>query len=197
MLNGEAVVVQARRGAVFAGGQVWHAQERYFLVQTAIAGVFVLLMIFGFFYLLSNSNQAFTIGGYGSAGGPLDSTALAGWRTFDFVAGGLFAAAMLVLLVRSAAASANAGDQVLVLLPDGLVLGTGKTPKTYPFAAFRAVSLSSTRGTVSLSLTPAAGGRAVRVPLDGRFGKAKPIAQAILVAHRQFVSGYQPSQPIR
>ena len=197
MINGEAIVAQARQGAVFLDGQVWRAQERYFLAQTAVAGIFVLLMVFGFFYLLSNSNHAFVIGSYGSEGGPLDDAALAGWRAFDFVAGGLFAVAMLVVLVRTAAASANAGEQVLVLLPDGFVLGTGKTPKTYPFAAYRAASASSTRGTVSLALMPAAGGRAVRVPLDGRFGKAKPIAQAILVAHRQFVSRYQPPQPIR
>src|SRR5260370_18763925 len=97
MINGEAIVAQARQGAVFLDGQVWRAQERYFLAQTAIAGVFVLLMVFGFFYLLSNSNHAFVIGSYGSSDQPLDDAALAGWRIFDFVAGRPLSAAPRVL----------------------------------------------------------------------------------------------------
>ena len=191
MLNGEAIVAQARQGVTYPGWQVWRASERYFLGQALIAVILLILIGIGILYLVSNGNVAL-LPGYGSSDTPLDANALSTWRAIDFGVGGLFAAVMAVLLVRAAAASANAAEQVLVLLPEGFVLGTSKTPKAYHFGSFRAVSLSNNRGAISLNLTPAAGGQKVRVSLDGRFGKSKPIAQAILVAHGQFVSRYQP-----
>jgi hypothetical protein len=185
MMNGEAIAAQVQQGAFPAHWQVWHARASHFIRLAILSAIILIGAAIGIMYLLNNPNQAFTIGAVGSPDtGSLDPSAFSNWRVADFVILGfflLFCAGYLVFLL---AQSVQAKEQVLVLFPEGFVLKTGQT-RAFAFANIRSISASSYRGVVNLRIV-ASDGRKFSVRIDGRFGKAKPLAQRILAARNQF-----------
>jgi hypothetical protein len=198
VLDGNTVLAYAQQGSVPPNWSVWRAKLSYFIVQS-VAGVLIFALGFGaIVYFLGDPNHAFVLGSYGSPdSGTLNQGAFNAWRIADFTGAGALALLGAILAIRRAAELPSAGEQMLVLLPEGIVMSTSQVPRTFAFAALRALNVSSYRGTYTLTLKPASGGKSVRIMLDGRFGKSKPIASAILGAHQRFLAAQGAWRPGR
>jgi hypothetical protein len=198
MLDGNTVLGYAQQGSVPPTWHVWRARRSYFWVQAVGGALIFALGLGGILYFLGDPNHAIVLGSYGSPDtGTLDPTAFTAWRIADFVVAGLLVLGGGFLAVRRASELPSAAQQMLVLLPEGIVVSTGASPQSYAFASLRSLSASSYRGTYTVTLKPANGGKTARLVLNGRFGKSKPIATAILAAHRQFLAAQGAYQPGR
>jgi hypothetical protein len=192
MIDGNAVVAQARQGNVPPSWQVLRAKASFFYQQAGVGGLLLVVGAGGFLYLMSNPNMAIEPG----VGSGTDTASGIGlWRNIDFAILAVFALVGIYVLVKSLADSANASQQLLVLMPEGFVISTNKM-QTYEYSTIRNIAITLNRGTASIKLTPVSGASAIRVQLDGRFGTTKQIAQNILTARQRFAAApVAPQQP--
>jgi hypothetical protein len=185
LLDANVVVAYARQDTPPPTWQVWHARTSFFIRQALIGTLVLALGAVGVGYLLSHATTVFVLGTYGSTdGGQLDAGPFMAWRTADFVVLALLGAVGAYTLIRRAAEAPGARDQVLVLMPDGVVFGTGASPRAVAFASLRTVSSARYRGIVTLTFNFINGGK-TRMTLDGRFGKPNLIAQSVIAAYRK------------
>jgi hypothetical protein len=176
MLNAEAVVQQVRQGSVPPQWQVWRAKSSFFLQTAALGAVFLVLGVGAAVYYLANPNHALVLQGTG----PLSDSALALWRSIDFIVFTLVALVGLVVGIKGLLDMPKAQQQFLALTPEGFVKVTDKT-LPYPFANIQQMKAVNNRGTITFTMQ-LRNGQTARMTLDKRFGDNKPIAQQILNA---------------
>jgi hypothetical protein len=125
-LDAHTVVAAARQDAPPANWQVWRARRGFFVRQAILGATFVVLGAAGVVYLLANPTTAFVLGTYGSdQGGTLDPGTFQLVRVGDFVVVVALGVLGAYTLIRRAYEATAAAKQVLVLLPEGLVVGAG------------------------------------------------------------------------
>lgn len=183
-----------RQGYTPGNWRVFHGRVAYH-VRQIIGGVVILALGFiGVMYLLLNPHIA-VVPGAGSGSTPLDEGPFTVARTVDFVVLAVFLLLGLGVSALSASRLTTARDQALVLMPEGFVLSV-KNPVAYAYANMQAIAARNNNGTITFSITPIGGGRNQVFRLDGRFGKPKPIATAILAARAEWQrANGSPQQP--
>lgn len=176
MIDAGMVLRMVRSGQVPPQWQVVRAKRGFFLMQSFLGVLLVILGVGGAVALLASG----TVIGYG-----LSDTSPDGVVTFWFVVDMLVLAACviggIVLAIQQLLRLGTVDEQVLVLMPDGFVMRRGSAPKdtlAYSYDSIRAVDRVVRNGTNYLVMQPVQG-RAVRLTLDGRFGPPKRIAQQI------------------
>ena len=186
MLNANAVLEQVRSGMAPNTWQVLRANRSYFVQQVVIGVVLVIAAIAGAVYLLATG----TVVGYGLNDQTANNVLLV-WLVIDMVVLLAVVIVGIVMAVRHLAQMGSASEQLLVLTPEGFVrrLGPGNNQTTtYDFSAIAGMKLTVQNGAVSLLIQRRADGKQLRVQLDGRFGKPKPIAQQITGAYASSVA---------
>lgn len=181
MLAGETVVAQVDHGAAPPNWQITRGRPAFHLQQIILGVVVVAIGVVGAVFLLANPDQAFSYG----AGGEASMSVINGWRTVDFVVLAIFALAGAYLIVQHTGSYASAKSDLLVMVPEGFVIRTGRRIQTYDFATLTSLRATLSRGTLIVNATQASGAK-LRSSIDGRFGKVKPIGQAILAAYSQY-----------
>jgi hypothetical protein len=194
-MNAESIATMARQGQNSPNWQVYRARSGYF-VQQVVVGLFVLALgVGGTLYLVANPLIAIVPGSGGNSQ-TLDPGPFMIARTVDFGIIALILLAGLWVVVVSVAHLTRLRDEVLVLMPQGLVIDT-KTPVAYSFAAMRSLSARNYRGVVTFTITDSTE-RRLRVRLDGRFGNARQLAGQILAMRNAYLrtqAGAQPPSP--
>jgi len=190
-MNAESIATMARQGQNPPNWQVYRARSGYFVQQIVLGLVLFALGVAGTVFLLANPFTAFGPGYGGSE--TVDPSTFMIFRTVDF------AIIVLFLLVgqwvggTSMVHLSRLRDEVVVLMPQGFVIGT-KTPVAYHYAAIRSLSARNYRGVVTFTITdPTA--RRQRLRLDGRFGNAGQLAGQILTMRNTYLRAQTGSQP--
>ncbi|GAC1451854.1 MAG: hypothetical protein PVSMB4_11990 [Ktedonobacterales bacterium] len=188
MIDGQAIVQQALQGYAPPGWQILRARQSHFL-GTIISGIALTLLVLGLIgYLIVD--PGFVIGLRGAVN--VDSLHQF-WRIVDFIAGGVFAAAFIALTVKGVRDLGTIDNQVLVMMPEGFVMQKGpatKAPLTVAYESTAGARLQIDRGTVYLLLARANRQGALKIEIDGRFGKPKPIAQQIIQAQTAYAAAH-------
>ena len=91
---------------------------------------------------------------------------------------GLFALAGIVAVIRYLLELGQAYQHVLVLMPEGFVLSTGKTV-AYAYGTIREMKLVRSRYANSLKIYTWNAQKPVSVRIDGRFGNPKQLTSTI------------------
>ncbi|HEV8190016.1 MAG TPA: hypothetical protein VGP82_00800 [Ktedonobacterales bacterium] len=194
MINGEAIVAQVQHGTWPQNWQVLRAKPSHFIRLAIFVAIFFVAAAGGLIFLLGHPSDALTLGAAGSSdGGALDPAAFSLWRTVDFTMLGLVLAGLTVALVRTLVQAAQAHEQLLVLLPEGFVLKTGRA-QAFDFGSMQTLSAVSTNGVVALRMV-ALDGQQSTVQLDTRFGSSTQLAKRILTARNQFVAARGSATP--
>jgi hypothetical protein len=194
-MNADNIVTMVQHGQNPPSWQVYRARSAYFRDQILL-GVFILAIVAaGAIYLLANPLIAF-VPGYDTGSETLDPGSFMTARTIDFVVIGLLLVVGLVYAVNAVRNLSRVQDQVLVLMPDGFLLGTN-TPVVYPFATMQALTARSYRGTITLTITKSATRSIQRVRLDGRFGNARQLAGQIMSLRNAYLRAQVGAQPPR
>ena len=176
MVNIDMIVAQARNNQVPPTWQVYHGRSSFYVRQIAIGAFLLVVAAAGTIYLISNPFTAI-VPGYAS-GDNIDPQTFTLYRSFDFIMVGLFALAGIVAVIRYLLELGRAYQQVLVLMPEGFVLSTGKTI-TYAYGTIREMKFVRSRYANSLKIYPWNAQKPVSVRLDGRFGNPKQLVSII------------------
>lgn len=186
MIDGQAIVQQALQGYAPPAWQVLRARPSHFWGRI-IGGIFLTLLVLGFIgYLIVDPGFAIGLRGAVNVEGLHQF-----WRTVDFIAGGVFTVAFIGYIVFGVRDLITMDHQVLVLMPEGFVMQKGTTTKTLSTVAYEAVSgarMQIDRGTVNLIMPRASRQGAVKLEIDSRFGKPKPLAQQIIQAQMAYAA---------
>lgn len=189
MIDGNVVVAQAQQGSVPPVWQVLRAKTSFFYQHAALGMLGLLIGAGVFLYLVLNPNTAFERGS--------DTTTASGislWRNIDFVVLSVIALVSIYVLLKNLAESANADQQVLVIMPEGFVISTDKI-QTYAFSNIHHIAITlNSRGAATIKLTPLSGSLVIHVHLDKRFGDTEQIAQNILAAREHFTAAQVAAQ---
>jgi hypothetical protein len=177
MLNAEAVVQQVRQGNVPPQWRVWRAKSSYFVQIAAVGAILLLIGVGATVFYLARPDHVLVLQGAGST---LSDSALALWRTIDFVVFALVILIGLLMGIKGLLDMPKAQHQFLVLTPEGFVKVADKT-LLYPFANIQQMKAVNNRGTITFTMQ-LRNGNTARMLLDGRFGNTKEIAQQIMTA---------------
>lgn len=186
MVNANAVLEQARMGTAPADWQVLRANRSFFVQQTIVGVVLAIAAIAAAIYLLATG----TVVGYGVNDQTPDSV-LSVWLIIDMIVLLVIVVIGGVMAIGHVRQMGAAGEQLLVLTPEGFVryMGAGeKRTTTYDFSAIAGMKMSVQSGTVYLLVQRRADGKQLKVPFDGRFGKPKQIVQQITGAFASYAS---------
>lgn len=185
MIDANAVVQQVKAGAAPASWQVIPARGSFFL-WSALAGVALAIgAVAAAIYLFLSG----TIVGIGVNDQTPDNVAFF-WFIVDMLVLAALAIGGTVFAIRRALAISSAGEQMLVLLPEGFVKRTGTSDKdtlAVNYANLSTITPAVRNGSQYLDVRTKAGKR-VSIELDGRFGNAKTLARQIAGQHAHYVT---------
>ncbi len=158
--------------------------QKSFFIFNFIAYLFVIIAgIALIVHLLLNPNVAI-VPSYSLH--TLDDATLAMWRTIDMVffpLGVLVCALMSVLTLQE---MKRRHEQLLVLLPEGVVMHKGKVTRFITFMHIRDTKYtrsSLTTGTLNMITR---NGQKTKFNLDNRFGSSTKLLKQIAEAHKQY-----------
>ncbi|HEX6800677.1 MAG TPA: hypothetical protein VF116_23395 [Ktedonobacterales bacterium] len=192
MMDSNAIIGQVQSGAAPANWQVLRARRGFF-VQGAIGGI--VLAVFAAaaaVYLFATG----TVVGYG-----LNDQTPNGVLTFWFIADMVVLAAIVVIgivfCINRLVTLGSTESQLLVLMPQGFVMRLGSSAKATRRVSYQQIATmvpTVRRGNVSLVMQTR-DGRKVTLPLDGRFGKPRPLAQQIQGMHAAYMAATVNARP--
>lgn len=185
MIEPNGVLHQARAGMAPPYWQVLRAKPGYFLLGAFGYAVLAFASIAAAVYIVLSG----TVFGYGINDGTPDGV-LNFWFIVDLVFLALVLIAGIVLAVGRLLRLRGVGEQMLVILPEGVVIRRGFGPTdlwSFNFPNIRQVTWNIRKGQVYLTFLSAKDTRVVHYTLDGRYGNPKKVAQQIQNAHAQYV----------
>jgi hypothetical protein len=186
MMNTDMIVAQARNNQVPPTWQVHHGRSSFYVRQIAIGAFLLAFAAAGAIYLVSHPFIAI-VPGYAAGDSNVDSQTFTLDRAVDFVLLGLFALVGIGAMIRYLLELGRAYQHVLVLLPEGFVLSTGKTV-AYAYGTIREMKLVKSRYASSLKIHTWNAQKPVRVRLDGRFGNPKQLTGTIYTMWKNCVT---------
>lgn len=183
MLNSQQILENAQNGQAQPTWKVLPAKRSYF-ISNFIAYLLVIAAGFGLIaYLILNPNMAivpkFTPDG-------LDDAALAMWRTIDMVVFPLIILGCAWFGVQTLLALQQRHEQLLVLLPEGVVMRKGKTTSLITFAEAQVLKLSNSSATSSTLTITKQNGQKTSFRLDNRFGNPRKLSKQIDETYKQY-----------
>ena len=185
MVNIDMIVAQARNNQVPPTWQVYHGRSSFYVRQIVIGAIVLAFAAAGAIYLVSHPFIAI-VPGYTSDNN-VDPQMFTLDRAFDFIMVGLFALVGIAAVIRYLPEPGRAYQYVLVLMPEGFVLNTGKTA-AYAYGTIREMKLVRSRYTSSLKIYPWNTQKPVSVRLDGRFGNPKQLNSTIYTMWKNCVT---------
>jgi hypothetical protein len=185
MINTDMIVAQARNNQVPPTWQVYHGRSSFYVRQTVIGAFLLAFAAAGTIYLVSHPFVAI-VPGYASDNN-VDPQMFTLDRAFDFVMVGLFALVGIGAVIRYLLELGRAYQHVLILMPEGFVLSTGKTV-AYAYGTIREMKLVKSRYASSLKIHTWNAQKPVRVRLDGRFGNPKQLTPTIYAMWKNCVT---------
>jgi hypothetical protein len=185
MINADMIVAQARNNQVPPTWQVYHGRSSFYVRQIVIGAFLLALAAAGAIYLVSHPFIAI-VPGYVSDNN-VDPQTFTLDRAFDFVMVGLFALVGIGAVIRYLLELGRAYQHVLILMPEGFVLSTGKTV-AYAYGTIKEMKLVRSRYASSLKLYTWNAQKPVRVRLDGRFGNPKQLTATIYAMWKNSVT---------
>lgn len=176
MVNIDMIVAQARNNQVPPTWQVYHGRSSFYVRQIVIGAVLLAFAAGGTIYLVAHPYIAI-VPGY-TSDNPLDPQMFTFNRGLDFAIAGLVALAGIVAVIRYLLELGRVNEYVLVLMPEGFVLSTGKTI-AYAYGTIREMKIVRSRYANSLKISTWNAQKPVSVRLDGRFGNPKQLISTI------------------
>ncbi len=176
MVNIDMIVAQARNNQVPPTWQVYHGRSSFYVRQIIVGALLLAFAAAGAIYLVSHPFTAI-VPGYASDNN-VDPQTFTLYRAVDFLVVGLFALVGIVAGVRYLRELGRAYQYVLVLMPEGFVLSTGKTV-AYAYGTIREMKLVRSRYANSLKIYTWNAQKPVSIKFDGRFGNPKQLISTI------------------
>ncbi len=183
MINSQQVLTAVQNGQAAPTWNVLPARKSFFISNFIAYLLVIIAGIALIAYLLLNSNVAIVPSYSLNA---LDDAALAMWRTIDMVffpLGVLVCALMSVLTLQE---MKRRHEQLLVLLPEGVLMHKGKVTRFITFRHIRDAKYtrsSLTTGTLNMIMRD---GQKTKFKLDNRFGSSTKLLKQIAEAHKQY-----------
>ena len=185
MINTDMIVAQARNNQVPPTWQVYHGRSSFYVRQIVIGAFLLAFAAAGAIYFVSHPFIAI-VPGYTSDSN-VDPQTFTLDRAFDFLMVGLFAVAGIFAVIRYLLELGRAYEHVLVLMPEGFVLSTGKTI-AHAYGTIRDMKLVRSRYASSLKIYTWNAQKPVSVRLDGRFGNPKQLISTIYAMWKNCVT---------
>ena len=183
MIDSNAVINQVQSGTAPTSWQVFRARRGYFVQSAILRVVAAILAVAVAVYLFMSG----TVFGYGINDQTSDNV-LTFWLIVDML---VLASVLIYSIVTTFTHLISLGSvegQMLVLMPEGFVMRQGTSAKSTRLVLFENVATlvpTVSSGSVSLVMRTR-NRRKLRIPLDGRFGKAKQVAQHIQGMHAAY-----------
>lgn len=178
------VLRQVQVGSVPENWRVVRTNKTIFLASSiGYAAVLALLLVFVVWFSLQSN---FVIVPRFSPS-TLDDKAYTTWRIIDYVVAGLLGAFLVWQIVRSLSNMNAAGSQVLVLLPEGVVMHKGKVPVAIDYATTRDLQISKRKNSDNAVLIVSdAQWEQKQVLVDSRFGNSQELASQVVQNFKNF-----------
>ena len=185
MVNIDMIVARARNNQVPPTWQVYHGRSSFYVRQIVIGAIVLAFAAAGAIYLVSHPFIAI-VPGY-TSDNPLDPQMFTFNRGLDFAIAGLVALTGIGAVIRYLPEPGRAYQYVLVLMPEGFVLSTGKTV-AYAYGTIREMKFVRSSYANSLKIYTWNAQKPASVRLDGRFGNPKQLTSTIYTMWKNSVT---------